>query len=415
MHAGALKELFNVLTPGDAFARLAPYLRGPRASERIRTEHALGRVLAEDLHSPGSLPTFRRSTMDGFAVRAADTFGSSEALPAYLTVIDEVLMGRPAERSPRLGEAVRIATGGMLPDDADAVVMVENTQDVDESTIEVLRPVAPGENVIQVGEDIGPGDQLLAAGHALRPQDIGGLLALGIVEVLVAARLKVGIISGGDEIVAPDQEPGPGQIRDVNSYTIAALVERAGHTPVLMGVVPDVYEQLEQAAHDGLGQVDVLILSAGSSVSIRDMTAQVIASLGTPGVLVHGVSLKPGKPTILAMIGDKPVFGLPGNPVSCMVTFDLFVAPTLHRLAGRTEAEHRQSVAARLSRNVASAPGREDYFQVRLDRRADGVWAEPVFGKSNLIYTLVKADGMVRIDLDTSGLNEGQWVQVILF
>jgi molybdopterin molybdotransferase len=233
--------------------------------------------------------------------------------------------------------------------------------------------------------------------------------------VTVATRLKVGIISGGDEIVPPDAEPGPGQIRDVNSYTIAALVERAGHTPVLMGVVPDVYEELEQAARDGLEQVDVLILSAGSSVSTRDMTAQVIASLGTPGVLVHGVSLKPGKPTILAMIGDKPVFGLPGNPVSCMVTFDLFVAPTLHRLAGRTDAEHRQSVAARLSRNVASAPGREDYFQVRLDQREDGVWAEPVFGKSNLIYTLVKSDGMVRIDLDTSGLTEGQWVQVILF
>jgi molybdopterin molybdotransferase len=145
------------------------------------------------------------------------------------------------------------------------------------------------------------------------------------------------------------------------------------------------------------------------------MTAQVIAALGTPGVLVHGVSLKPGKPTILAMIDDKPVFGLPGNPVSCMVTFDLFVAPTLHRLAGRTDAEHRQSVAARLTRNVASAPGREDYFQVRVEQRPDGLWAEPVFGKSNLIYTLVKSDGMVRIDLDTSGVTEGQWVQVILF
>jgi molybdopterin molybdotransferase len=410
-----VKELFNVLTPRDAFARLEPYLRGPRVSERVRTEQALGRVLAEDLHATGSLPTFRRSTMDGFAVRAADTFGASEGLPAYLTVIDEVLMGRPAERDPKTGEAVRIATGGMLPDGADAVVMVENTQDVDDTTIEVLRAVAPGEHVIQVGEDIGPGDLLLDAGHELRPQDVGGLLAVGIVEVAVAARLRVGIISGGDEIVSPDADPGPGQIRDINSYTIAALVERAGHTPVLMGIVPDQYEALEKAARDGLAAVDVLILSAGSSVSTRDMTGQVIASLGQPGVLVHGVSLKPGKPTILAMIGDKPVFGLPGNPVSCMVTFDLFVAPTLHRLSGRGAGEHRQSVAARLSRNVASAPGREDYFQVRLVQRPDGLWAEPVFGKSNLIYTLVKADGMVRIDLDTSGLTEGQWVQVILF
>jgi molybdopterin molybdotransferase len=415
MHGAAVKELFNVLMPGDAFARLEPFLHGPRATELVRTEHGLGRVLAEELRSPGSLPTFRRSTMDGFAVRAADTFGASEALPAYLTVVDEVLMGRPAERDPRLGEAVRIATGGMLPDGADAVVMVEHTQEVDASTIEVLRPVAPGEHVIQIGEDVGAGDLLLPAGHALRPQDIGGLLALGIVEVRVAARVRVGIISGGDEVVPPDAEPGPGQIRDVNSYTIAALVERAGHTPVLLGIVPDVYEALERAARDGLAQVDVLILSAGSSVSTRDMTAQVIAALGTPGVLVHGVSLKPGKPTILAMIDEKPVFGLPGNPVSCMVTFDLFVAPTLHRLAGRPAGDHRQTLAARLSRNVASAPGREDYFQVRLEQRADGLWAEPVFGKSNLIYTLVKADGMVRIDLDTSGLNEGEWVRVILF
>jgi molybdopterin molybdotransferase len=414
MHGGGPKELFNVLTPRDAFARLAPYVHGPRRVERIPTTAALGRVLAEDLHAPGSLPTFRRSTMDGFAVRAADTYGASEGLPAYLTVVDEVLMGRPAGRDPRMGETVRIATGGMVPNGADAVVMVEHTQDVDASTIEVLRPVAPGEHVIQVGEDVQTGDALLTAGHQLRPQDIGGLLALGIVQVTVAARLMVGI-SGGDEIVPPDAEPGPGQIRDINSYTIAALVERAGHTPVIMGVVPDIYEQLEQAARDALPQVDVLILSAGSSVSTRDMTAQVIAALGTPGVLVHGVSLKPGKPTILAMIDDTPVFGLPGNPVSCMVTFDLFVAPTLHLLAGRAPGEYRQSVAARLTRNVASAPGREDYFQVTVEQRPDGLWAEPVFGKSNLIYTLVKSDGMVRIDLDTSGLTEGCWVQVILF
>ena len=415
MHGPAVKELFNVLTPRDAFARLEPQLRGPRATERILTASALGRVLAEDLRSSGVLPTFPRSTMDGFAVRAADTFGASEGLPAYLSVVGEVLMGHPAERGPRIGETVRIATGGMVPEGADAVVMVENTQDVDGDTIEVLRPVAPGENVIQIGEDVAAGDPLLSAGHILRPQDIGGLLALGVVEVTVATRLRVGIISGGDEIVDPSTEPGPGQIRDVNTYTIATMVERLGHEPVPMGVVPDVYEDLERAARDGLEQVDVLILSAGSSVSTRDMTAEVITSLGTPGVLVHGVSLKPGKPTILAMIGDKPVFGLPGNPVSCMVTFDLFVAPTLHRLSGCRELPPRQAIPARLSRNVASAPGREDYFQVRIEQREDGAWAEPVFGKSNLIYTLVRADGMVRIDLDKGGLVEGEWVQVIQF
>ena len=415
MHGGGVKELFNVLTPRDAFARIEPYLSGPRATERLPVERALGRVLAEDLRSPGDLPSFRRSTMDGFAVRAADTFGASEGLPAYLTVVGEVFMGQAPTVSPGSAETVRIATGGVVPDGADAVVMVEHTQDVDASTIEVLRSVAPGEHVIQVGEDVRTGDLLIERGHTLRSQDIGGLMASGITEVKVAKPLRVGIISGGDEVVAPDTQPGPGQIRDVNSYTLAAMVERAGHVPVRMGIVPDVYEQLETAARTGLEQVDVLILSAGSSVSTRDMTGQVIASLGEPGVLVHGVALKPGKPTILAIIGDTPVFGLPGNPVSCMVTFDLFVAPTLHRLSGARGERLRQAVPARLSRNVASAPGREDYFQVRLEQRDGEAWAEPVFGKSNLIYTLVKSDGMVRIDLDTSGLNEGEWVQVILF
>jgi molybdopterin molybdotransferase len=415
MQAEQVKELFNVLTPSDAFERLRPFLAGPVGTERVRVESALGRVLAEDLGAPGDLPTFPRSTMDGFAVRAADTFGASEGLPAYLTVVGEVLMGAAPERGPGIGETVRIATGGMVPDGADAVVMVEHTQEVDDSTIEVLRPVAPGEHVIRVGEDVRRGDTLLSRGHTLRPQDLGGLLALGIGEVTVARRLTVGIISGGDEVVAPDQTPGPGQIRDVNSYTLSALVERLGHVPVRMGIVPDVYERLEAAARRGLAETDVLILSAGSSVSTRDMTAQVIASLGKPGVLVHGVSLKPGKPTILAMAEGKPVFGLPGNPVSCMVTFDLFVAPTLALLSGSPERPPRQAVPARLARNVASAPGREDYFQVRLERRDGALWAEPVFGKSNLIYTLVKADGMVRIELDQGGLTEGEWVQVILF
>jgi molybdopterin molybdotransferase len=415
MHTSAPKELFNVLTPGDAFARLRPFLSTTPRVEQVRVADALGRVLAEDLESPGDLPTFPRSTMDGYAVRAADTFGASEGLPAYLTVVGEVLMGRPAERGPRIGEAVKIATGGMIPEGADAVVMVEHTQDVDGSTIEVLRPVAPGEHVITVGEDVRTGDPLLSRGHILRSQDLGGLLALGIAQVVVAQRLTVGIISGGDEIVAPEYEPKPGQIRDINSYTIAAMVERAGHVPVRLGVVPDVYEQLEAAARDGLAKTDVLILSAGSSVSTRDMTAQVISTLGEPGVLVHGVSLKPGKPTILAMAQGKPVFGLPGNPVSCMVTFDLFVAPTLYALSGCPERPPRQAIPARLSRNVASAPGREDYFQVRLEEREGTRWAEPVFGKSNLIYTLVKSDGMVKIELDQGGLTEGEWVQVIIF
>ena len=410
-------ELFNVRTPPDALALLLDRLQPRRDVEDIATEDALDRILAEEVHSPGDLPTFRRSTMDGFAVRAADTFGATEGLPAYLEVVDEVLMGHAPSHTLTLGQSARIATGGMLPEGADAVVMVEQTQQVGPSTIEALRPVAPGENVVQLGEDIRQGDPILSRGHLLRPQDIGGLMALGITRVRVAPCLRVGIVSGGDELVDPHAEPGPAQIRDINSYTLAALIRRDGHQPCLAGILPDDLLQLQHAARNALEANDVLILSAGSSVSTRDMTAQVIQSLGEPGVLVHGVSLKPGKPTILGVCDDKAVFGLPGNPVSCMVTYDLFVSPTLAHLAGATRPP-RRTVTARLARNIASATGREDYIQVRLEPRSDGsggLDAVPVFGKSNLIFSLIRADGMLKIPLDAGGLSAGASVEVVLF
>jgi molybdopterin molybdotransferase len=325
-------------------------------------------------------------------------------------------MGRAPLTGLARGQCARIATGGMLPMSADGVVMVEQTQSVGPTTLEVLRAVAPGENVVQPGEDVRRGDPILPRGHRLRAQDLGGLLALGITSVRVTRRLRVGIVSGGDELVPPDQEPGPAQIRDINSYTLAALIERDGHLPCLAGVVPDVYEALYAAAGNALKENDVVILSAGSSVSTRDMTAQVVDSLGQPGVLVHGVSLKPGKPTILGVCSGKAVFGLPGNPVSCMVTYDLFVAPTLAHLSGAS-AVPRRTVTARLARNIASATGREDYIQVRLQPAAvDGVLeALPVFGKSNLIFTLIRADGMLKVPLDAGGLSAGSTVEVVLF
>jgi molybdopterin molybdotransferase len=409
------RELFNVRTPPDALSVLLGQLPARVQIEEVPTWEALDRVLSEDVHAPGDLPTFRRSTMDGFAVRAADTFGATEGLPAYLEIVDEVFMGRAPRTALGTGQCARIATGGMLPDHADAVVMVEQTQEVGPSTIEALRAVAPGENVVQIGEDVRAGDPILPRGHRVRPQDVGGLVALGITCVPVARRLRVGIVSGGDELVAPEQEPGPAQIRDINSYTLSALIRRDGHTPSLAGIFPDEYAALESAARTALAGNDVVILSAGSSVSARDMTAQVVDSLGEPGVLVHGVSLKPGKPTILGVCAGKPVFGLPGNPVSCMVTYDLFVAPTLAHLSGAV-APPRTTVTARLSRNIASATGREDYIQVRLERGRDGgLDAVPVFGKSNLIFTLIRADGMLKIPLDAGGLPAGAQVEVVLF
>ncbi len=426
-----MPELFDVHTPPDAWRKFAALFQPLPRTERVAVADALDRVLAAPLTAPHDLPGFPRSTVDGYAVAAQDTYGASDGLPALLDVVGEVAMGEAA--SVRLDEAqcALVHTGGMIPPDADAVVMVENTQRVGATgsqpatppvslvspfspfSIEIYRPVAVGQNVIQIGEDVRRGEPVLPAGHQIRPQDIGGLLALGIVEIDAAVAPRVAILSQGDEVVPPEQTPGPGQVRDINSYTLAALTRRAGGVPVMFPVVPDRLETLQDAARRALDENDLLVMSAGSSVSYRDMTAQVIQGLGDPGILVHGVSVKPGKPTILALCGGKPVFGLPGNPVSAMVIYDLFVAPAIRLLLGAAPAAKTQ-VPARLARNVASATGREDYVQVRLETREGERWAVPVFGKSNLIYTLIRSDGVIRIPLDSNGVAQGSWVTVEL-
>ena len=410
-----MPELFTVLPPHEALHKLFTHLAPHISTETIDTAHALNRVLAEAPIAHNPLPAFPRSTMDGYAVRAADTFGASETIPAYLTVIGESPMGAAPTRSVERAEALIIHTGGMLPSGADAVVMIERTQKTTDTEIEVMRAVAPGENVLQVGEDVRPGDQLFAIGHLLRPQDLGGLMALGITQVTVAQRPRVGILATGDEVIDPHDEPRPGQVRDVNTYSVGGIVERAGGVAQAGGIIRDNFEALYQAARDLLARSDALVLSAGSSVSVRDMTSDVIEKLGQPGVLVHGVSIKPGKPTIIAVCDGKPVFGLPGNPVSAMVVGDLFITPTLWKMQGRDHPPLRQTIRAKLTHNLASVPGRVDYIQVKLSDRDGELWAEPVFGKSNLIYTLVKADGMMIIPIDANGIAAGELVDVRLF
>lgn len=408
-----MTELFTVHTPPDAWTQFSKHFRPQVRVERIATADALGRVLANQLISPQDLPEFPRSTVDGYAVAAADTYGATPGLPAFLTVIGEVAMGASATFEIGPGEAALVHTGGMLPPGANAVVMIENTQRVDANNIEVFQPVAEGQNVVQVGEDIRRGQPILASGRRLRPQDIGGLMALGVTALDVAAPPVVGIISTGDEVVPPDQPTRPGQVRDINSYSLAALAQRAGARPVRYGIIPDNRDALEAAARRAVQECDIVVFSAGSSVSYRDMTADVINTLGAPGVLVHGVSVKPGKPTILAVCDGKAVFGLPGNPVSAMVIFDLFITPAICALLG-TGAPPKTKVRARLARNLASDTGREDYVQVRLENRDGELWAAPVLGKSNLIYTLVNAEGVVKIPLDSTGIRAGEWVTVAM-
>jgi len=410
-----MPELFTVLTPSAAIQKLFDQLPSSVGADVVPLHEALDRVIAESPVAPEALPAFPRSAMDGYAVRAADTFGASESLPAYLTVIGESPMGKAPAFEIGKGQAAIIHTGGMLPKGADGVVMIERTQKARENEIEVLRAIAVGENVIQIGEDVKAGEALLSAGHRLRPQDLGGLAAAGITQVRVARRPRVAILATGDEVVRADIEPAPGQVRDVNTHSIAGLVQRAGGIPIPCGIVPDDFDALYHAARAALDGSNALVLSAGSSVSTRDMTSQVIDRLGKPGVLVHGVSIKPGKPTILAVCDGKPVFGLPGNPVSALVVADLFITPTLWHMQVLAQTTIHRSVRARLARNIASTPGREDYVQVKLVERGGELWAEPVLGKSNLIFTLVKADGLMVVPLDANGVQEGEMVEVRVF
>lgn len=423
-----MPEFFNVLPPDEARQLMLSHLTAVLPPETIPTEEALGRAIARPVRAPHALPAFRRSTMDGYAVRAADTFGASGSLPAFLKVVGEVPMGKPANVTLGLGEAAVVHTGGMIPETADAVVQVEHTQIIHNSQftsnnlqlsfpfeIEVLKAVAAGQNILQVGEDVAENAEILLAGHWLRPQDLGGLLALGIIEVAVSRRPRVAILATGDEVISPAESAGPGQIRDINSYTVAALVRQAGGVPILGGIIPDVFEVLQTAARRALAAADMLVMSAGSSVSVRDMTVQVIEGLGEPGVLLHGVATRPGKPTIVGVVDGKPVIGLPGNPVSAMVQFDMFGTPAIYRLQGVRTPPRRGLVWAKLAQNIASESGREDYVPARLEDGAEGVTAVPVFGKSNLIYTLVNADGLIKVPLNKGGLLAGEWVEVRLF
>lgn len=410
-----MPEFFNVLPPAAARDLLFKHLPAAIPTEVIATEQALGRVTAAAIPAPHPLPSFRRSTMDGYAVRAADTFGATSALPAFLTVVGEVKMGQAADLILLPGQVAVVHTGGMIPGTADAVVPVEQTQVVGESEIEVYTAIAVGQYVLQIGEDVRQGSLLLPAGHHLRPQDLGGLLALGITQVTVARRPRVALLSTGDEVIHPSRPVGPGQVRDVNSYTTAGQTERAGGIPVLCGIIRDDFSTLETVAVAALAENDMLVMSAGSSVSARDMTARVVGKLGRPGILAHGIAVKPGKPTIVAVVEGKPVLGLPGNPVSAMILFELLGVPTIHKLQGLSTPPWHGRTPARLTRNVASETGREDYVPARLEETAEGLLAHPVFGKSNLIYTLVNADGLIKVPLNKGGLTAGEWVEVYLF
>ncbi|MGE5256115.1 MAG: gephyrin-like molybdotransferase Glp [Hyphomicrobiales bacterium] len=408
------KEFFKVLDVDQVLDLRHRF--EPVSSEEVRLEVATGRILAEEVTAAGNLPGFARSIVDGFAVRAASTFGASESSPALFRVVGSVAMGECPCASIAPEEAMRIATGGMLPSGADSVVMLEHADLLDETSIEVFRSLAPGQNMIAAGEDFENGARIASPGRRLRPQDAGVLAAFGRTRVKAFRQPVVGIISTGDEIVPADAVPGLAQIRDMNSYTLAGLAAQAGALPTAFGIVRDEFAPLHAACGQALEQCDLVLISGGSSVGARDYTIEVIGAFAESEILVHGIAISPGKPTILARVGGKALWGLPGHVVSAMIVFTRIVRPFLLHIAGMAAPRVEDiRVPARLTRNVASAQGRTDFIRVRLLRRERELWAEPVLGKSGLINTMVKSDGLIEIGKNVEGLDEGATVEVILF
>lgn len=383
--------------------------------EEIESRTGLDRVTAVDVCSAEFLPAFTRSTVDGFAVLASSTHGASEALPVYLNLVGEVPMGMESNIKIDGEQTAVIHTGGMLPQGADAVVMMEQTQTTADKVIEILKPVSAGENIVLKGEDVQPGDVVIPAGTPIRPAEIGGLLALGITRVKVARKPLVAILSSGDEVIPPENTPAIGQVRDINSDALASLVFESGGLPQVYPIMPDDAEQIAAVISQAYQSSDLVVVTAGSSASTRDMTAEVLDSLGKPGVLVHGINVKPGKPTILAVADGKPLIGLPGNPVSALVIAHLILKPLIHKMVGLIHHRVQPVINATLAVNLPSLAGRDDYYPVRLFRRPDHCIADPIFYKSNLIFSLVRADGLVHIPPDKTGVPAGETVEVILF
>ncbi len=412
-----MPEFLELVTPEEGINKLLQRIElVVFRSENIRTEKGLNRVLARNINSDEDIPAFTRSTVDGFAVNSKDTYGASDVLPAFFEVVGEIQMGKSANIQINKGQACLIHTGGMLPAGADAVVMVENTQYSNSKEIEVYKAVPAGENVILKGEDVMTGDLVLQKGTSIRASEIGALMALGITEIEVYDLPRVGILSTGDEIIPPDNLPALGQIRDINSYSLSAIVEKFGGIPKCYPIIQDDKTRLLNSLRIAHEENDLIIVTAGSSASVRDLTADAINELGSPGVLVHGINVRPGKPTILAYANKKPIIGLPGNPVSAFVIAHLLLRRIMPKLRGELKKITTQTLKGMVTINISSAAGREDWVPVRLlEEEKNGMkLVEPIFYKSNLIFSLINAIGLARIAPDVTGIEANSEVEIIL-
>ena len=400
--------MLHVKTPEEVLALIEREFETAAAAEQVSLTAAVGRVLAEDIAAAEYVPDFNRSTVDGYAVRARDTFGCSDAIPAILPLQGEVFMGEGAAFPLNPEECVAVPTGGAIPEGADSVVMVEYTEDYGDGTIGISKAVAPGENMIFRGDDVYPGKVILNKGRVLSSQDIGALAAIGRVRVPVVKKLTVGVISTGDELVPPDAVPGPGQIRDVNSPMLEAMLSCFGINVINYGIVIDNEALLSEKVHKAVAECDAVLLSGGSSVGVKDAACRIIESMGS--LLLHGIAIKPGKPTILGKAGSKPLVGLPGHPVAAYFITKLFVLPLLSRLMGRKQESY--TVTAKITESIGANHGRAQYQCCRLERKNGELYAHPIRGKSGLITTLAGADGYFCIDRDCEGLPKHAEIQV---
>lgn len=404
-------ELLNVVTVEEAKRIISNNFKFSIGSEKVNISESTGRIIYEDIKAKENVPSFRRSTVDGYAVHSRDVFGASESMQSIMNLKGEVLMGRVPPCSIDLpGDCLYVPTGGMLPEGADSVVMIEYTEKLDDNTVLINRPVSPGENVIQAGEDISTGETVIKKGTKLRPYEIGVLSSLGVSKVAVSRKVRVGIISTGDEITGLHEVPGPGQVRDINTYMLYSSIIQDGGEPVNYGVIRDDYEALKSTVAKAVEECDVILISGGSSVGKKDQTLNVIDSMGPPGVLIHGISVKPGKPTIIgkAKAGEKIIFGLPGHPLACAVIYKVIVRHYIDMVTGFNEISY--PIQCRFSINYHKSKGREEYLPVSLEHNNGEIAAVPVFGKSGLITGFSRAWGYIRIDRNVEGIREGQIV-----
>ncbi|KEI89755.1 molybdopterin biosynthesis protein MoeA [Clostridium botulinum A2B3 87] len=407
-------DLFNVVSIKEAKDLIEKNFNVKPIKEEVELLNSIDRVIYEDIVSQINVPNFRRSTVDGYAVNSKDIAGASESMPAMMNYKGEVLMGKiPEVNMDFPGDCVYVPTGGMIPEGSDSVVMVEYTERVHEDTVLINKATAYGEKVVEIGEDIAKEEVIIKKGERLRPYEIGVLSSLGITKVPVCRKPKVAIISTGDEIVDPNKELKLGQIRDINSYLLQASIIEDGAIPINYGIIRDDFNLLKNTVEKAIEDTDIVLISGGSSVGKKDVTIDVINSLGDPGVFVHGIAIKPGKPTIIGKAKDKIVFGLPGHPLSAAIVYKIIAKHYIDKIAGAKEEVF--PIICKFNINYHSAKGREEYLPVTLNWQENEIIASPIFSKSGLISGFSKAYGFIKIDKNLEGIKKDEKVFVYRF